>query len=339
MCHGNQLTRAGQIYVLLGCCFLKFMKMNYTAVTFALFALSCGSARGSHKSFHEDHYFGDGQHNPEHDVNVLLGNQGGDEIKDLSPEELRRRMVEIVKKIDTDGDKLLTTEEITLWIQRVYRQYALEDAEERFPEYDINTDGVVSWDEYNMVVHGHIIDIDEDAVLEDPEEESVRFLHLKEKRRFEFADSDGTPGLNLTEFLAFTHPSEVDEMADFTIEDVLNEYDKNNDGLISIEEFIGDLRTNAEDKPSQWEIEETIRFEHLYDQDKDGQLNREEQLRWVAPNSYSSAREEAIHLIKEIDQDGDGRLTEAEILKNQQVFMSSEVTDYGRQLQTAHDEL
>ncbi|KAG9340717.1 hypothetical protein JZ751_020307 [Albula glossodonta] len=48
----------------------------------------------------------------------------------------------------------------------------------------------------------------------------------------------------------------------------------------------------AEDKPSQWEIEETIRFEHLYDQDKDGQLNREEQLRWVAPNSYSAAREE-----------------------------------------------
>lgn len=38
-------------------------------------------------------------------------------------------------------------------------------------------------------------------------------LHLKEKRRFDFADMDGKPGLNLTEFLAFTHPSEVDHMA------------------------------------------------------------------------------------------------------------------------------
>lgn len=46
------------------------------------------------------------------------------------------------------------------------------------------------------------------------------------------------------------------------------------------------------DDPSQWEIEETVRFEDLYDQDKDGKLNREEQLRWVAPNSYGSAREE-----------------------------------------------
>lgn len=44
--------------------------------------------------------------------------------------------------------------------------------------------------------------------------------------------------------------------------------------------------------PSQWEIEETIRFKELYDQDKDGRLNRDEQLRWVAPNSYGSAREE-----------------------------------------------
>lgn len=46
------------------------------------------------------------------------------------------------------------------------------------------------------------------------------------------------------------------------------------------------------DSPSQWEIEETVRFKDLYDQDKDGKLNREEQLRWVAPNSYGSAREE-----------------------------------------------
>lgn len=48
----------------------------------------------------------------------------------------------------------------------------------------------------------------------------------------------------------------------------------------------------TEDSPSQWEVEETVRFKDLYDQDKDGKLNREEQLRWVAPNSYGSAREE-----------------------------------------------
>jgi len=48
---------------------------------------------------------------------------------------------------------------------------------------------------------------------------------------------------------------------------------------------------------------------------------------------------QAIHLIKEMDQDGDERLSEAEILKNQDTFMNSEVTDYGRQLHVPHDEL
>ena len=48
----------------------------------------------------------------------------------------------------------------------------------------------------------------------------------------------------------------------------------------------------AADSASQWETEETVRFKDLYDQDKDGKLNREEQLRWIAPNSYGSAREE-----------------------------------------------
>lgn len=110
---------------------------------------------------------------------------------------------------------------------------------------------------------------------------------------------------------------------------MLNEYDTDKDGFISLREFIGDVRGDgkttemflrcgiiqyvycslplpnpvfvtfvppfsflSDDSPSRWEIEETVRFKDLYDQDKDGKLNREEQLRWVAPNSYGSAREE-----------------------------------------------
>ncbi|XP_040893578.1 reticulocalbin-2 [Toxotes jaculatrix] len=293
--------------------------------------------QSSHKHLHEDHYIGQ-QHNPEHDMNVLLGDEDTEEIKKLSPAEQRKKMMEIVKKIDTNADNLLSAEEITLWIQQVYRKYALDDADERFPEFDTDKDGVVTWEEYNMVAHNQLFSFDDSTVPEDPEQASLRQLHVKERRRFDFADVDGTPGLNVTEFLAFTHPSEVDHMADFAIEDVLSEYDRDKDGFICLSEFIGDVRGD-EDSPSQWEIEETVRFKDLYDQDKDGKLNREEQLRWVAPNSYGSAREEALHLIKEMDSDGDGQLSQAEVLKNQETFMNSEVTDYGRHLHVSHDEL
>ncbi|XP_051580071.1 reticulocalbin-2-like isoform X2 [Myxocyprinus asiaticus] len=312
----------------------KILTVRYTVLL--LLVASCASGAIGNQIVQEDHL---GIHNHEHNANAFLPSEDKDEIQKLSPSEQRKRLVEIVKKIDTDSDKHLTPEEITLWIQKVYRTYALDDAEERFPEFDLNNDGLVSWDEYNMVMHGHTVEVDEDAAFEDPEEESLRFLHGKEKRRFDFADMDGSAGLNLIEFLAFTHPSEVDHMADFAIEDVLSEYDLDKDGFISLSEFIGDLRTNEQDEPSQWEVEETVRFKDLYDQDRDGKLNRDEQVRWVAPNSYGSAREEAIHLIKEMDQDGDERLSQAEILKNQDIFMNSEVTDYGRQLHVPHDEL
>lgn len=297
----------------------------------------CGLGQHSHKELKADHYI-DGHHSLEHDINTLLDPEDQDEIKKLSASEQKKRLEEIVEKIDTDSDKHLNPEEITLWIQKVYRKYALDDAKERFSEFDTDQDGVVSWDEYNMAMHDHIFQMDENTILEDTEEESLRYLHIKEKKRFNFADKDGTPGLNLTEFLAFTHPSEVDHMSDFAIEDVLTEYDSDHDGFISLKEFIGDIRPEGHD-PSQWEIEETVRFKDLYDQDGDGKLNKDEQLRWVAPNSYGSAREEAIHLIKEMDLDGDGRLSQSEILKSQETFLNSEVTDYGRQLHELHDEL
>ncbi|XP_010894845.2 reticulocalbin-2 isoform X2 [Esox lucius] len=310
-------------------------RMKYSSLTIALFVMHCTFGQSSHNK--GQHYVGHQQH-PDHNMDLLLGTEEGDEINKLRPSEQRDKMMEVLKKIDIDSNKQLNSEEITLWIQHVYRKYAFVDAKERFPSFDTNNDGVVSWEEYNKVVHAQAFNIDENAILEDPEQESLRFLHMKEKKRFNFADVDGTPGLNLTEFLAFTHPSEVDHMADFTIEDVLTDYDKDKDGFINLHEFIGDIQNNDGD-PSLWEIEETVRFKNLYDEDKDGKLNREEQLRWVAPNSYGSAREEAIRLIKEMDQDGDGRLSEEEVLKNQDIFMNSEITDYGRQLYEPHDEL
>ncbi|XP_032438941.1 reticulocalbin-2 [Xiphophorus hellerii] len=311
--------------------------MENTLFLFLLMLQFSVGQLGSPEHIHEDHYIGK-QHNPDHDMAVLLGEESTREIKELSPAEQRKKMMAVVEKIDTNGDNLLSAEEITLWIQHVYKQYAIEDANERFTQFDTNINGVVTWEEYSSLAHEQLVTFDDDTVLEDPEQESLRQLLLKEKRRFYFADMDGTPGLNTTEFLAFTHPFEVDYMADFAIEDVLNEYDVDKDGFITLTEFIGTVRNEGE-SPTQWEIEESVRFQDLYDQDQNGKLDRDEQLRWVAPNSYGSAREESLHLIKEMDQDGDGQLSVTEILQNQEIFINSEVTDYGRHLHLSHDEL
>jgi hypothetical protein len=50
----------------------------------------------------------------------------------------------------------------------------------------------------------------------------------------------------------------------------------------------------------------------------------------------------ALHLIDEMDLNSDKKLSEEEILENQDLFLTSEATDYGRQLHDDyfyHDEL
>lgn len=54
----------------------------------------------------------------------------------------------------------------------------MDDAKERFPDFDTDKDGVVSWEEYNMVSHGQFIRFDDPAVPDDPEKESLKYVRM-----------------------------------------------------------------------------------------------------------------------------------------------------------------
>lgn len=69
------------------------------------------------------------------------------------------------------------------------------------------------------------------------------------------------------------------------------------------------------------------------------QLTHQKQIAYLHHVFVFLAWRQALHLLKEMDQDGDGRISQAEVLKNQETFLNSEVTDYGRQLHISHDEL
>ncbi|KAJ6664135.1 hypothetical protein lerEdw1_008350 [Lerista edwardsae] len=295
------------------------------------------------------HFGGDGEHRPDYDREALLGGQEEvEEFAKLSPDEQQKRLKAIIKKIDLDADGFLTEDELSLWIQQSFKHYIVEDAKQQFGEYDKDGDGHVSWEEYNIQMYDRVIDFDEDTTLEDTEEESFRQLHLKDKKRFEKANRDGTSGLNLSEFIAFEHPEEAEYMKEFVIQEALDEHDKNGDGLVSLEEFLGDYRRDpTETGDPEWILVEKDRFANDYDKNKDGLLDTKELLTWVVPNNEGIAQEEvgilehlllslmAVHLIEEMDLDANKKLSEAEILENQDLFLNSEATDYGRQL---HDE-
>uniref|UniRef100_A0A2K6U958 EF-hand domain-containing protein n=1 Tax=Saimiri boliviensis boliviensis TaxID=39432 RepID=A0A2K6U958_SAIBB len=172
----------------------------------------------------------------------------------------------------------------------------------------------------------HRSDYDLEALL------GVQQLHLEDKKRFEKANQDSGPGLSLEEFIAFEHPEELDYMTEFVIHEALEEHDKNGDGFVSLEEFLGDYRRDptANEDP-EWILVEKDRF-----------VNAQELLSWVVPNNQGTAQEEALHLIDGMDLNGDKKLSEEEILENQDLFLTSEATDHGRQLHDDyfyHDEL
>ncbi|XP_069467025.1 reticulocalbin-2 isoform X2 [Ambystoma mexicanum] len=300
-------------------------------------ALCVSHLHHSHGPDSEEHYV-DGEHDPKYDREAFLGGEeDAEEFIKLSPDEQIKRLKGVIKKIDTDGDGFLTEVEVGAWIQKSFKHYRDEDAKQQFMEYDRDGDGLVSWEEYNFQMYDRVLDFDENTALDDDEEESFRQIYLKDKKRFEHADRDGQAGLNVTEFTDFEHPEETEHMTEFVIDGALEEHDKDGDGFVSLEEFLGDYRRDPEAKDDpEWIIVEKDRFVHDYDKDGDGKLNPEELLSWIVPNNEGIAQEEAIHVIEEIDMDDDGKVTEAEIIENLDLFLTSEATDFGRQLHDEH---
>ncbi|XP_058012813.1 reticulocalbin-2 [Ahaetulla prasina] len=303
------------------------------------------------------------EHRADFDREALLGSQDEvEEFSKLSPEEQQKRLKVIINKIDRDLDGFLTEAELSSWIQHSFKDYVIEDAKQQFQHYDKDGDGRVSWEEYNIQMYDRVIDFEEDTTLDDAEEESFRQaerdtlacsscflpfffpkLHLRDKKRFEKANKEGDLVLDFEEFVAFEHPEEADYMKDFVIQEALEEHDKDGDGFVSLEEFLGDYRRDPTAKQDpEWIVVEEDRFKNDYDKDKDGKLNPKELLTWVMPNNEGLAQEEAVHLLDEMDLDGDRRLSASEILENQDLFLNSEATDYGRQLHDKsfyHEEL
>lgn len=289
-----------------------------------------GGERESDGAFSpRDHHHGAGEdHNNAFDHEAILGSRKeAEEFDELEPEEAKRRLGVLLTKMDRDNDEAIDRNEMYAWILRSFKALSKEDSDERFEETDTDENGLISWAEYKSEefdFDDEELDLDDDSVKEE------LLLMEEDKMLFDAADVNSDGNLDKAEFLSFSHPEEDPSMNPHVVDQVLKEKDADKNGEVSFQEYIGD---RGKDKDKEWLLEEKERFDNELDKNGDNILNREEIIAWIIPSNEDIAKEEVDHLFAGADADMDELLKFDEILKNHELFVGSEATDYGAHLE------
>ena len=171
---------------------------------------------GRHKPHEDDlaeeEHLVDGEHNPDYDHEAFLGDMK-DEFDHLSPEEAKKRLKLLITKIDSDGDKHVTQEELKKWVKSVFQKRMLSGMESDVKEKDKDNDGVISWDEFMKDSYGEDVSTDED--------EEMKKMIERDRKHFNVADSSKDGKLNAEEFAGFLHPESNPEMQALNAEETL----------------------------------------------------------------------------------------------------------------------
>ncbi|XP_023605203.1 reticulocalbin-3-like, partial [Myotis lucifugus] len=70
--------------------------------------------------------------------------------------------------------------------------------------------------------------------------ETYKKMLARDERRFRVADQDGDSMATREELTAFLHPEEFPHMRDIVVAETLEDLDKNKDGYIQVDEYIGE---------------------------------------------------------------------------------------------------
>ncbi|XP_046450335.1 calumenin-B-like [Daphnia pulex] len=286
----------------------------------------------SHKHYENE------EHNADYDHEAFLGDEAKT-FDQLSPEESKERLGKIVDKIDRDMDGKITKEELKSWIQYTQRRYILEDVDRQWKAHNPNNKDSITWEEYKKMVYGFMDDM-EPSELENNAEEGFSYKDMirRDQRRWGIADTNADHALDKEEFTNFLHPEDAPHMKEIVVVETMEDIDKDKNGYISLEEYIGDMYRGIKDEDEpDWVRNEREQFQNYRDKNKDGHMDTDEVKQWIIPPDFDHSEAEAKHLLQESDADGDGQLTKDEIISKYDLFVGSQATDFGEAL-NRHDE-
>lgn len=133
----------------------------------------------------------------------------------------------------------MTQEELKDWIMYTQQRYIRDDVERQWSSHNPEGKEKLPWTEYKNMVY---YDIDErEKENENKSADSFSYLQMlkRDRRRWSTADLDGDDALTKEEFTAFLHAEEAEHMKDVIVLETMEDIDKDEDGKISLTEYIG----------------------------------------------------------------------------------------------------
>lgn len=202
----------------------------------------------------------------------------------------------IVDKIDTNNDGFVDLSELKAWIQFTQRRYIEDDVQRQWRSHNPDNNDTIHWDVYRTNVYGFMEEMDPTDLEREDNGFSYKAMLTRDRRRWSVADRDGDDALTKAEFTDFLHPEESKYMRDVVVEETVEDIDKDDDGRISVEEYIGDMYRVTDDEADEpdWVKHERETFKTFRDKDGDGSLNNDEVKDWIIPQGKSRLIKELI---------------------------------------------
>ena len=256
-----------------------------------------------------------------------------------SIEGLAKRLFD---QIDTDSDSLISFSELQAWTTQEYNRTYEFQLSNQFETLDENNDTLLSWNEY--LKRSYFLDSEGrlDVRHYTSHVADVKKSIANDKVRFdkaasvvvENADSSNSDGkirrdknvLDFYRFRMFSMPEFYPQMHSVIVETTLRNLDLNEDGVLSVDEYISAIsRSRDQDSHSDTREDDSRReYEYFFshrDENKDGLMDYDEVLNWVLPDTADLGVEEAGHLMSMFDKNEDGMIALENVLEEPEKFV------------------
>ena len=157
----------------------------------------------------------------------------------------------------------------------------------------------------------------------------------REMRNFKQCDINGDEQLSLDEFKGFLYPQYYDHTYSIHIDNNVNIFDTDKDGVISKEEYIAEIKRFYAIQDDQLtlilrvdpDMDINLEMEAFltFDKNVNGQLDHDEIHEWLIPSQYDPAEAEFDHLLSHADQNNNGLLDVNELVANYAILMEIQV--------------